>query len=144
MQIKRILASLPFLLVAPPAMAESPLTGTWKVVEAKTAPWFDGKSAQPPTHSEIINAKLVFTDQSVQGPQPIGCAKSKFTVTAVGPEYLFQGGLKNPKKEAAALPGFPFLGCIEIMTFEDPKKSVLSDPKTHGGKTIEKALWGKK
>ena len=103
MYFSRCLIALPFVFASQSAWAESPMSGAWKVVEANVAPWVDGKSAKPEIDPKIANAKLIFTENSVQGPHPLGCAKAKFTVSAVGAEYLFQGGLKNPKPDAAAL-----------------------------------------
>ena len=103
MKLTHYFIILPFLFAAIPAWAEDPMTGTWTVVEAKVGPWYDGNGAKPVVDPKPAHAKLVFTKTSIQGPSPLGCAKVKFTVSTVGPEDLFQGVLKNPAKDAAAL-----------------------------------------
>jgi len=67
-------------------------TCPWRVIEAKIAPWVDGKGAKPEIDSGIAKAKLIFTENSVQGPQPLGCAKARFTVSIVGAE------LRSPER----------------------------------------------
>jgi len=103
MKLTPSLFILPLLFLAAPAWAENPMTGTWTVVEAKVGPWYDGNGAKPEIDPKLARAKVVITKTSVQGPSPLGCAKAKFTVSTVGPESLFQGVLKNPAKDAAAL-----------------------------------------
>jgi len=103
MKLSRWFFAIAILFAAAPALAESPMTGTWNVVDAKTGPWYDGNGAKPDIDPELAHAKIVLTNTSVQGPSAVGCAKVKFTVSTVPPEYLFQGVLKNPKKDAAAL-----------------------------------------
>lgn len=103
MKMSRYLAAMSIFLMATPALADNPLTGSWTVEESIVAPWVDVKAAKPEINAQIAKAKLIFTSNGVQGPQPLGCEKAKFTVSTVVPESLFQGGLKNPAKEAAAL-----------------------------------------
>jgi hypothetical protein len=103
MKLTHSLIALTFMLAAAPAWAESPMTGTWNIVEAKVGPWYDGGGAKPDIDPKLAHAKLVFTEKSVQGPSPLNCAKVKFTVSTVGPEDLFQGVLKNPKKDSTDL-----------------------------------------
>jgi len=103
MKFSRYLSVLPVLFTAIPALADHPMTGSWTVIESIVAPWVDAQAAKPEINSRVAKAKLVFTDQGVQGPAPLGCDKAKFTVSTVIPESLFQGGLKNAAKQAAAL-----------------------------------------
>ena len=103
MKLSRYLSVLPVFFIALPALADNPMAGSWTVVEATVAPWVDAKAAKPELNSNISGAKFVFTTEGVQGPAPLGFAKAKFTVSTVVPEGLFQGGLKNPAKEATAL-----------------------------------------
>ncbi|MFO1464290.1 MAG: hypothetical protein U1F66_10985 [bacterium] len=103
MHLSRYFIAVAVLLAAVPALADSPMTGTWTIVEAKTGSWYDGSGAKPEVDPELAHAKVIFTKNSVRGPSALACARVKFTVSTVGPEYLFQGVLKNPAKDAAAL-----------------------------------------
>jgi hypothetical protein len=86
-----------------PSLAAESLIGTWTVIEAKTGPWYDGSGAKPEVDPKLAHATFVFTANSATGPLPIGCGKAKFTTSVVGSDYLFEGGLKDPKKDAAGL-----------------------------------------
>jgi hypothetical protein len=102
MELARYWIVLSFLFATTPALAQSPMTGTWKVVEAKTGPWYEG-GAQPKINPKLKHAKIVFTENSVKSTSILGCAQAKFSVSTVSPEGLFQGVLRNPAKDAAAL-----------------------------------------
>src|ERR1700680_3223502 len=82
------------LLSVAPAWA-SPLLGTWNVTDAKVAPWYDGNGAKPDIDPKLAYATLVFANDSVKGPDPLGCKKVKYAASNVGPDYLFEGSLKN-------------------------------------------------
>ncbi len=86
-----------------PALAEEPILGTWAVTDAKVAPWYDGGGAKPNIDPKLLHATLVFAKDSVKGPSAVACNKVRYTVNMIGPEDLFEGGLKNPAKDAAAL-----------------------------------------
>ena len=90
-------------LAVTPAFAADAYQGTWKVVDAKVAPWYDGNGAKPDIDATLAHATLTFAKSSIKGPAPLGCKKVKYTVSTVGPEDLFEGGLKNPQKDAATL-----------------------------------------
>lgn len=90
-------------LAVTPAFAAHTYLGTWKVTDAKAAPWYDGNGAKPDIDAKFAHATLTFAKSSIKGPAPLGCKKVKYTVSTVGPEDLFEGGLKNPQKDAAAL-----------------------------------------
>jgi hypothetical protein len=91
------------LLPVTPAAAQEAFLGTWKVTDAKVAPWYDGNGANPVIDPKLAHATITLAKNSIKGPQPLGCRKVKYTVSTVGPEDLFEGGLKNPKQDAAAL-----------------------------------------
>src|SRR5579885_1359302 len=86
-----------------PALAEEPILGTWTVISSQVAPWYDGGGAKPDVDPALAHATIVFAKDSVKGPRAVNCNKVKYTVSTVGPEDLFEGGLKNPAKDAAAL-----------------------------------------
>ena len=98
-----ILACLSVVLFSVTPAWASPLLGNWKVTDAKVAPWYDGNGAKPDIDPKLAHATLVFAKDSVKGPDPLGCKKVKYTASTVAPDYLFEGGLRNPKADAAAL-----------------------------------------
>jgi hypothetical protein len=89
---------------AGPAAAQGAFGGAWTVVEAKPAPWVDGSPSTTPDFDPAIQrATVVFRADRVEGPPPIGCRKVQYEVKEVEPGYLFQGGLADPERQAAAL-----------------------------------------
>ncbi len=99
-----IFASLSLALISTaPASASNSYLGAWKVTDAKADPWYNGNGAKPDIDPKLAHATIVFAKTSITGPQPLGCKKVKYTLSTVGPEDLFEGGLKNPKQDAATL-----------------------------------------
>ena len=85
--------------------ADNPFLGRWKVVSADAAPWVDPKdvSTTPDFDKTLTHMTIVFTPTSIEGPKPFGCKKAVYKVATAEPEWLFEGGLKNPKEDAAKL-----------------------------------------
>ena len=93
-----------WLLGSAPALAQDVFTGTWVVSDAQPAPWVDGSARNQPDFGQAIrHGKFTFTKDSVAGPPPFDCKKVQYTLSEVGPDYLFEGGLTDPVKQAAAL-----------------------------------------
>jgi len=93
-----------WLLGAVTAFAQDVFAGTWVVSDAQPAPWVDGSAQNQPDFDEAIkHGKFTFRKGSVAGPPPFDCKKVQYTLSEVGPDYLFQGGLTDPVKQAAAL-----------------------------------------
>jgi hypothetical protein len=93
-----------FLLCARPAAAQDAFAGSWAVTDAQPAPWVDGSAQnQPNIDPAIRHGKFTFKKDSVDGPKPFNCKKVQYTLSEVGPDYLFEGGLTDPVKQAAAL-----------------------------------------
>jgi hypothetical protein len=90
-------------LAVTPAFAADTYLGTWMVSDAKVAPWYDGNGAKPDIDAKLAHATFTFAKGSITALAPLGCKKVKYTVSTVGPEDLFEGGLKNPQKDATAL-----------------------------------------
>jgi hypothetical protein len=108
-----------FLLATRPAAAQDIFAGSWQVTDARPAPWVDGSAQnQPDIDDAIRHGTFTFRKDSVDGPAPFGCKKVQYTLSEVGPDYLFEGGLTDPTKQAADL-GFKSdkivslnMGCI--------------------------------
>lgn len=102
---RAILAGSCLLLLSGwPAAAQDAFAGTWAVTDAQPAPWVDGSAqTQPDIDPAVRNGRFTFGKDSLEGPAPFDCKQVQYTVEEVGPEYLFQGGLTDPAKQAAAL-----------------------------------------
>ena len=99
-----LVASCLWLLGSAPAFAQDVFAGTWVVSDAQPAPWVDGSAQNQADFDEVIkHGKFTFRKDSVAGPPPFDCKKVQYTLSEVGPDYLFQGGLTDPVKQAAAL-----------------------------------------
>lgn len=86
------------------ATAANPFLGTWTVTDGKTAPWYDGVNGAKPVLDPTFKGKtIVFAENSASGSPVVACDKVLYTVTEVTPDLLFEGALKNPAADAAAL-----------------------------------------
>ena len=102
-----------------PAIAQDIFAGTWVVTDAQPAPWVDATAGtQPDIDQTIRRGTFIFKKDTIEGPAPFDCKKVQYTISEVGPDYLFEGGLTNPVPQAAAL-GFTSqkivslnMGCI--------------------------------
>jgi hypothetical protein len=81
------------------AAETNPFIGEWTVTDAKMGPWVQPHD-HPAVNANILNAKIRFTATRVEGPQPMGCDRATYAVKTVSPEYLFEGGLTEPKRQA--------------------------------------------
>lgn len=77
--------------------------GRWKVTEAKIAPWHDGTGAAPATDPALQGKTIIFSAHATGGSSVVACKNAIYTVSMIGPDMLFEGGLKNPEKDAVAL-----------------------------------------
>jgi hypothetical protein len=77
--------------------------GRWKVTEAKIAPWYDGTGATPATDPTLQGKTITFAAHSAGGSSVVACKEVIYKVSVIGPDMLFEGGLKNPHKDAVAL-----------------------------------------
>ena len=83
--------------------SDNPFFGSWKVASSIQAPWYDGNGALPTVDPELEGKTITFAKDRASGSRVVACAKPIYTLSTVEPESLFEGGLKNPAKEAAAL-----------------------------------------
>ena len=98
-----VTALLALLSGVRPAAAQEMFTGTWAVVEAQPAPWVDTPGSAPPVNEAMRQGRITLAADRVDGPPPLGCAQPRYEIVRAGPDYLFQGGLSDPAKQAAAL-----------------------------------------
>ena len=136
--LRRVMAALLLTLGAGTATAaENPFLGRWTVVEAQAAPWVDPKDASttPDFDKALSHMTIVFTMAGIEGPQPFGCKKVMYKLNTTEPDGLFEGGLKNPKEDAAKL-GFKDMkimslneGCVSSQADFDMDFAMV-DPDT--------------
>ena len=88
-------------------LSSSPVGSTFVVTGSQKAPWAQDSFGDESAESRALQGKrITFGAQAISGPQPMACRKPNYERVAVEPDGLFQGGLKAPAKDAAAL-GFP-------------------------------------
>lgn len=95
-----------FSLAAPVASAAgkpNPFLGTWTVTDVKVGPWVKAGEQPLPVDPTLLHAKVTFTATSVKGPRALACPKATYEMITGEPEFLFEGGLPNPKADARAL-----------------------------------------
>ncbi len=79
----------------------NPFFGSWEIIGAKIAPWWDGKGEEPAPDPAMT--KFTLGANASTGPDFVACAKPQYA-TNIRPERgLFEGGLPDPVKDAAAL-----------------------------------------
>ena len=82
----------------------SPVGSAFVVTGSQKAPWAEGRLGEESPESRALKGKAIsFAAKAITGPQPMACKKPNYERVAVEPEGLFQGGLKAPAKDAAAL-----------------------------------------
>jgi hypothetical protein len=78
--------------------------GDWTIVSRQMAPW--ALPDDTPVASDIkalMGKTVTFAPKSIRAPQPLGCNDVKYKVDTYTSDLLFEGGLTNPDRQAAAL-----------------------------------------
>ena len=89
--------------LALPAAAQDAFAGKWLVTNAVVAPWAQPNvSYKPAADPKFAHATFVFAKDKLTAPAPFNC-KAHYKVMTVEYDYLFQGGLTDPEKQAKAL-----------------------------------------
>jgi hypothetical protein len=88
-----------------PSAAEPDFLGTWLITRAQVAPWARPGQAAFDTAEQhrLIGRKVVYAKTRITGPAPLGCVKPHYRQFDALPDYLFQGGLTEPVRQAQAL-----------------------------------------
>lgn len=84
------------------ADAQEPFAGSWDVFDVVQAPWVEA-DYNGPIDEQIAKGRITFMPKAVQAPGFLNCDKARFEITSVPPEFLFQGNLSDPAKQAADL-----------------------------------------
>lgn len=103
----------------------NPLFGTWELMGAKIAPWWDGKGAEPAPDQAL--AKITFGPDTSSGAPIVTCAKPQYSVNIAPVRNLFEGNLPEPAMDAPAL-GFKDTS-VTVLSFScaDDNKDVSLD-----------------
>jgi hypothetical protein len=78
--------------------------GIWTITTSEPAPWAGPK--EKPDASDLkalIGHTVTFWTDRIDAPAPLGCKKPHYAIKQYGADMLFQGGLTDPGKQAAAL-----------------------------------------
>ena len=99
MMARTVLTLALCLLAAVPARAQGVFTGAWTVTKAQDAPWAGPKSDQKPSYEPALrNAVITFRPKRVDAPASLACLKPHYTIDALAPDGLFEGGLADPDR----------------------------------------------
>ena len=101
--------------------------GTWTITGSQIAPWAD--PTHPPHSAEskrLAGKRVTFTPHSVAGPSPLGCLKPQYKVEVVGPDYLFEGMLAEPRDGSAGGPALA-RASARALGFDDPEHITTID-----------------
>jgi hypothetical protein len=97
-------AGIGVILETGPAIAQDAFVGSWDVVDVQPAPWVDPNASEKPyLHDDIAQGRITFMADSVQGPGFLNCDKAHYETSKVPPDYLFEGGLTDPVRQAKEL-----------------------------------------
>jgi hypothetical protein len=105
--------TLAFAFASVASAADAFYLGTWKIVSAVAAPWWD--AAQKPDPSEIrslVGKNITVNPKEILGPRQVACRGPKYKVKDYPADMLFQGAFgemhardksSDPVKIAATL-----------------------------------------
>ncbi|MBZ5608309.1 MAG: hypothetical protein LAP38_08630 [Acidobacteriia bacterium] len=85
------------LILAPTIPTASPADafylGTWKIVSAAVAPWWDGKDHKPDANEmrSLVGKTVTITPKSILGPRAVACASVRYEVKDYPADMLFEG-----------------------------------------------------
>ena len=77
--------------------------GAWQVTNATVASFYSGDGAKPAADPDLMGKTVVFTPISASGSKVLACPKTIYSAAKVPTDFLFEGNLKNPVKDAAEL-----------------------------------------
>ncbi len=92
------------MLPAQSLVAQGPFVGNWTIAEWKVAPWVAkaDRAKIKPNHA-VLNRTVTISTKGVAGPKVLACANAKYEIVSSRFEELFEGGLRQPGADGAAL-----------------------------------------
>ena len=101
---KPIATTSPVTAATPDKSAQiAPFLGHWRQSAVVIAPWWNGKGDAPEADPEFGLKDTVLTAASSYGPGIVNCEEAVYSPTSLPLDSLFEGGLKDPAKDAARL-----------------------------------------
>jgi hypothetical protein len=103
-QIRRLLNSclviavLTLCTVVPVASAPDTFyIGTWKIVSAMAAPWWDDPIHKPDATEmrTLVGKTVTITAKAIQGPRAVACARTRYEVKDYPADMLFEGAFEE-------------------------------------------------
>ena len=97
------LAAAVMATVAVAAQAAEPWLGSWKIAEAKVAPWAGKSRARSDVDlKELVGKTVIFRPREIAGPPMLACKGPRYKVSDFSADMLFQGafGEMHQKNEA--------------------------------------------
>src|ERR1051326_6783645 len=114
-----VLAAAALAMGALAARTADPWLGSWKITEAKVAPWAGKSRARSEVDlKELLNKTVTFRPREIAGPAMLVCKGPKYKLSDFSADMLFQGAFGemrqkdervDPAKIAASL-GFQEIG----------------------------------
>jgi hypothetical protein len=89
----RSLTALVLAAAIPLSAADTFYLGTWKIVSAQVAPWWDEPSHKPDAAEmrSLVGKTLTITAKSIDGPRQLACKGVRYQVKDYPADMLFQG-----------------------------------------------------
>ncbi len=95
-----ILAAAIVGLGALAARAADPWLGSWKIVEAKVAPWAGKSRARSDVDlKELMGKTVTFRPREIAGPPLLACKGPKYKLSDFSAEMLFQGAFGEMREK---------------------------------------------
>jgi hypothetical protein len=93
--------------------------GTWKVSDARPAPWLEaGQATDPTITATYLGKTATFKPGAIEGPALLACTNPRYAYVEVPAEGIFQGSLGEDSKaeEKARAIGFTGFPVHTVMT----------------------------
>ncbi len=89
----KTLAALVLAAVIPMSAADAFYLGTYKIVSAAVAPWYDEPSHKPSDAEmrSLVGKTVTITPKSIVGPRQVACKSVRYQVKDYPADMLFQG-----------------------------------------------------
>jgi hypothetical protein len=95
-----VLAAAALAVGALAAQAAEPWLGTWKVAEAKVAPWAGKSRGRSEVDlKELMNKTVTFRPREIAGPPMLACKGPQYKLSDFSADMLFQGAFGEMREK---------------------------------------------
>jgi hypothetical protein len=79
--------------------------GTWKIVSATAAPWWDGPERKPVTIEmrSLVGKTITIEAKAIRGPRALACTGARYEVKDYPADMLFQGAFGEMQRRDKSL-----------------------------------------